>query len=460
MQSEVPVTMEARSIGAAHTNDREHRGPQHDGLGASIQSSDDPQWDLLRSLAIAPRFADAANVLMDWCHWIAPTCSTRVVWGDDEFRGAWDRRLGKLSKSSRLFARCEENWRESLECGQSFEEKPGSIWVPLESAQSPAFEVNGTRRPQYRCVLWIEGEHVSCLQLEQQITARSSIGGILASRPWIKHPFQQFQFNHKLLVRVINLLLLVLLLGLIPIPYPVSCSSVVQPFGQRMIAAPFEATLLSCDVAPGDEVHRDDVLLRLDGRPLNLELESLRAEHGQALKEQNIALAAGKIADGQLASLKCKQLESRIALLEERLASLDIRSPIRGVVVSGDLKNSVGTPFKTGDALLEVAPLDRMRIELEIPEDEVHQVAAGNRAQLRLNSSLFQAIEGKVTVIYPEAEIREEKNCFVAIVEIENKAGQLRPGMRGTAVVYGPRRPYLYRWVRRAHESLLRTLGW
>ena len=58
------------------------------------------------------------------------------------------------------------------------------------------------------------------------------------------------------------------------------------------------------------------------------------------------------------------------------------------------------------------------------------------------------------------ARRRDDRNVFVGQWELENAAGTLRPGMRGTALIYGPRRPLAWPLVRGLIESALRTIGW
>ena len=246
---------------------------------------------------------------------------------------------------------------------------------------------------------------------------------------------------------------------LFPIRYRVPCRAVVQPQAQRLIAAPFDAQLDECSVRPGDPVSVGQSLAILDGRPLRIERESLKADLEKANKEYDVAMAGGRVADGQLARLERQRIQHQIDLIDDRLEQLTVRSPVSGVIVSGDLHKAQGMPFATGDAMFEVAPLDEMTFEIEIPEIDISFVDAGSPVRLRL-SALGRSYGGTLERVYPKAEIRNDGNVFVGIWHVENSDAALRPGMEASATVYGPFRPLAWGWFRRVQEGCMRAIGW
>jgi multidrug efflux pump subunit AcrA (membrane-fusion protein) len=135
-------------------------------------------------------------------------------------------------------------------------------------------------------------------------------------------------------------------------------------------------------------------------------------------------------------------------------------SPIDGVIVSGDLDRYIGSPLEIGQTLVEIAPLDRVNIEIEIPEYEIGYVVADADARIRFASIGGDSIRQKVNAVYPAAEIRDDNSVFVAKMEVENPEGKLRPGMRGDATAYGPLRPAAWSWIRGSWERLLWWAGY
>ena len=249
-------------------------------------------------------------------------------------------------------------------------------------------------------------------------------------------------------------------IALWPVKYRVACDAQVQPVRQRMIATPFEATLLETNVQPGDHVKSGDVLVHLDGRPLRLELESISTEIQQAAKEHNIALHTSQIADAQQAKLRKRGLERRRDILTDRLNRLNVVSPIDGVIVSGDLQQYIGSPLEIGQTIVEIAPLDKMAFEIEIPEFEIGLVEPNAETRVRVGAIGGESYRSNIDVIYPAAEIRNDQSVFVARVEVDNTDGKLRPGMQGDAVTYGPVRPQIWSWVRGSWERILWSVGY
>jgi multidrug efflux pump subunit AcrA (membrane-fusion protein) len=88
-----------------------------------------------------------------------------------------------------------------------------------------------------------------------------------------------------------------------------------------------------------------------------------------------------------------------------------------------------------GQNLFEIGPLDRLLIEVLVPESDIRFVAAEQSVQIKFAAYPFRTWEGTITRVHPRSEVIEQQNVFVAEVEIENRAGELQPGMKGTAKV-------------------------
>jgi len=193
---------------------------------------------------------------------------------------------------------------------------------------------------------------------------------------------------------------------------------------------------------------------------LRLERESIAAELQQMAKEQDSALASGRIADAQQSGLRKEHLQKRYELLTDRLQRLEVISPIDGMVVSGDLERYVGAMVERGQTLIEVAPMDQMVIEIEIPEYEIGFLKEGAEARIKIDAIGGRSINETIDHLYPSAEMRDERNVFIGRIKLDNANQQLRPGMRGDAVAYGPLRPWIWSWVRGGCERVLWWIGY
>jgi len=250
---------------------------------------------------------------------------------------------------------------------------------------------------------------------------------------------------------------LVIAAMLVPMDYRVTCESELQPVSRRFIAAPFDAPLEECLVDPGDVVEVDQVLALLDGRELRWELAGLRADLGKATKEHNTFLSEQKFGEAAIARHEIDRLQNQMSLLTDRTKNLEVRSPVAGVIVAGDLKDTEGVPLETGQSLFEVAPLDRMTVEIAIPEEDVRHVQPGMSIRLRLDALPSETVDATILQIHPRAELRDHENVFVAEAELTNADKRLRPGMRGSTKVSTGSRPLGWNLF---HKPVVYVTGW
>ncbi|MCO8121376.1 efflux RND transporter periplasmic adaptor subunit [Stieleria sp. TO1_6] len=261
------------------------------------------------------------------------------------------------------------------------------------------------------------------------------------------------------LVSLAALATLVLAL-LMPVPHRESCDVRIEPSQRRFVSAPFDAILQECTVEPGDIVQQGDVLAKLDGRELTWKRDALQADFEQSVKKRNAAQASGAYADQRIAQLESDRLQSELNLLDHRLGELELRSPVAGMVVTGDLKRVRGAPLTTGQTLFEVAPLDRMLVEAAVTEEQVALIDLGQSVTLRLNAYPHLSWVSRVRQISPRSEIRDNENVFVADCELENDTGLLRPGMKGSVKIDCGTRRLGWIVLHRAWDAVVTALWW
>ena len=261
--------------------------------------------------------------------------------------------------------------------------------------------------------------------------------------------------------RIAMMVMGVLLLAmLIPLPYKVNCDCEIQPVLRRFIAAPHNGVLDKNLVENGDVVREGQVVANLDGRQLRIELAGLEAELKGTSKKRSAAMASNQIADAQIAFSEMKKLKSEIQLVEDKLTNLEIRSPIDGIVVAGDLEKVEGAPVEMGQTLFEVGPLNRMLAEIAIPEQEIPYVQPGMNIYIKLNAYPFKTWQGTVAKIHPKSEIKDQDSVFIAEVELENVDLNLKPGMKGSAKVVSKSYPIGWNLFHHPLERLRYWMIW
>jgi multidrug efflux pump subunit AcrA (membrane-fusion protein) len=233
-------------------------------------------------------------------------------------------------------------------------------------------------------------------------------------------------------------------------PFRVDFECAAQPLRRRFIAAPFAGKFDESLVRPGDLVAKDAILGRMDGHELRLELAAVQADYERTQKSRDVNLAGGKVAAAQIDKLELERLDQQRKLIESRLANIEIRSPVAGYVISGDMKHNEGAPLTLGQVLYEIAPLEEMIVEVSIDDDEVAQVHEGQPVSIYFDAYRGETLAGKLARIYPRSEIRDSRNVFVGEVVLEGNKLSLRPGMKGTARIDAAHRNLLFGVCQRA----------
>ena len=231
--------------------------------------------------------------------------------------------------------------------------------------------------------------------------------------------------------------------------YRVTADAVVEGSVQRSVVAPFEGFIRTAEVRAGDLVEEDQVLAVLDDQDLKLERLRLSTQRTQLVRERREAVANKERAQVNVLSAQVEQTEAQIALLDEQLARTRLRAPFAGLVVSGDLSQSLGAPVKTGEVLFQIAPLDTYRLILRVDEHDVTDTAPGQTGNLVLNAMPETSLPFRVERITPVSTPAEGRNYFRVEAGLERTPDALRPGMEGVGKVLVGERNLAWIWTRR-----------
>ncbi len=300
-------------------------------------------------------------------------------------------------------------------------------------------------------------------RVERMLTAAAEpIGSVLAlaqrsAQASLLAPVNWLRVLHKRWVYLAVVLLALVALSLSS--YRVATDCTVEPLERRFVVAPFEGVFEKSLVRPGDVVEQNQVLARMDGRELRIEIATTNAECERVRKSHDMNLAAGKVAAAQIDRLELDRLKQRQQLLEHRSANLEIRSPRAGIILTGDLERTEGAPLTVGQLLYEIAPVDRIVVEAAVDEAEVALLETGQLASVRFDG-LGGAWSGVVERVHPRSEIRDSQNIFVAEIALDDPDSRLRPGMKGRAKITTTESSVLGVMARRAWRGALWFAGW
>ena len=231
-----------------------------------------------------------------------------------------------------------------------------------------------------------------------------------------------------------------ILLMLVPVTYRVRCSAITEPVSRRFAVAPFAGQIIEGYVEAGDFVTKGQVLAEMDGRSIRWELFGVAAERKQSVTSRGMELSDRNIPKAILAELEHDRLQSQEEVLRYKQEHLQVKSLIDGIVLSGSLERSEAASVETGQTLFEIGPIKPMRVEIEIPANEVAQTKAGHAVSIWIDGQEDNVLEGEILKIHPRSSTRNAQNVFIAEVEFPNEDERLRPGMKGTVRIDCDRR--------------------
>jgi multidrug resistance efflux pump len=246
----------------------------------------------------------------------------------------------------------------------------------------------------------------------------------------------------------------------IPWPYTISADVTLEPIEHRFVSAPFEGVFEQSLVLPGDHVEAGQVLGRMDGRELRTKLAANEADQARAARSRDLNQATNKLAAAQIDRLEMERLTYERDLIERRMQQLEIRAPIAGVIVSGDLRRHTGATVSVGHTLYEVAPLGRLIAQVAIPEADIELTTTDAPLRLSFDGLTTAALVGKLERIHPRAEVRDNQQVFIGEMTVENGRGVYRPGMQGRARITGPATPGVWVLLRKPYLTLRSLVGW
>ncbi|WP_295882588.1 HlyD family efflux transporter periplasmic adaptor subunit [uncultured Thiohalocapsa sp.] len=261
--------------------------------------------------------------------------------------------------------------------------------------------------------------------------------------------------------------------------YRISAPATLEGRVQRALTAPLDGFIAGTAVRPGDLVRAGDLLAQLEDKDLKLEQAKWEAERAKLAREYSQAIAERDRAQMRILGARIDQAEARAALLAEQLARTRLTAPFDGVVVSGDLSQSIGAPVSRGDLLFELAPLDDYRVVLEVDERDIARVHPRQPGRVALAGLPEEPLPIEVVKLTPVAEAQAGDNRFRVEARLQltapGDAGVgadaavldaatltlLRPGMRGIGKLDAGERKLFWIWTHRlAHWLRMQWWSW
>ncbi len=241
----------------------------------------------------------------------------------------------------------------------------------------------------------------------------------------------------------------------------VTAPGTVNGEARRAVSAPFDGYLQTQFARAGDVVRAGTVIAELQDNDLVLNRLRNLAARRQTEAERDQALAKRDLAQAAIARAALEQKDAEIALDDEMLERARIRAPFDAVVVSGDLAQSIGKPVSRGDVLYELAPLDRYRVTLNVPETAIGSIRPGQQGQLLLTALPERPFAIEIIAVTPVARVADGVNSFEVLAHLVDPDSRVRPAMEGTAKIAAGEASLLWIWTHSFFDWLrIRVWSW
>ena len=100
------------------------------------------------------------------------------------------------------------------------------------------------------------------------------------------------------------------------------------------------------------------------------------------------------------------------------------------------MKKRIGAPVKQGDALFKVARTDRMYVECNVKENDIHEVHSEVAGEFAFASQPRLRFPMQLERIEPVAQVKEKDNIFIVRCQFKGAPESWwRPGMSGVAKI-------------------------
>ncbi|WP_305906942.1 HlyD family efflux transporter periplasmic adaptor subunit [Methylomarinum sp. Ch1-1] len=243
--------------------------------------------------------------------------------------------------------------------------------------------------------------------------------------------------------------------------FHIHADAVIEGKVQRTLSAPMEGFIRSATVRAGDAVAKGEVVAVIEDRDLKLEKFKLAGQRRQLQRKYREAMANRELVKVRVYNAQLAQIEAQIKLKQEQLQRTRIRAPFDGIIIEGDLSQSLGAPVTRGQALFKIAPLSGYRVMLKVSEQDISYIRHAQTGTLGLSSLADRSFPLTIERIIEVARVDEGANIFRVEASLPGAPKLLRPGMEGVGKIDIGRKKLFWIWTHQWADWLkLRLWSW
>ena len=250
----------------------------------------------------------------------------------------------------------------------------------------------------------------------------------------------------------------------------VEATGKLQAVTTVQVGTQFSGTIQSLGADFNSQVHKGEVIARLDPSVVQAQVEQAQAtvvrlqsdveraridvdDTQNKLRRAHELFARGLIpaADQEAAETAARQAEASLkaaqAQVTQAVASLNqnrvnlshtiITAPVDGIVISRsvDVGQTVAASM-SAPTLFEIAKdLTRMQVNASIDEADIGQIKAGQRVTFRVDAYPKDTFHGMVSQVRLDPVVAQNVVSYVTIIDVPNPELKLKPGMTANVTV-------------------------
>lgn len=243
-----------------------------------------------------------------------------------------------------------------------------------------------------------------------------------------------------------------------------TASGQVEPINVIEVKSKSSGQITEMPVETGSNVSPGDLLVQLDPRDVNQQLQQAEADLqaavarldvSKAQKERNDRMFADKIITAQeyessqldYANSVAAEIRARSAvdIAKQRVEEARVVAPVNGTIIEkpvslGQVIASATNSASGGTILLRMADLSKVRVRALFNETDIGAVTPGQPASVTVDAYPDRPFTGLVEKIEPSAVVQSSVTMFPVLVTLDNREGLLKPGMNGEVTVLVDRR--------------------
>ena len=173
--------------------------------------------------------------------------------------------------------------------------------------------------------------------------------------------------------------------------------------------------------------------LQLEGKKLNLELAKNNLDKQQSLHEK------GGVTLTELKNASIEYVNAKYAYENAQIQynKMSVKAPFDGIIVELPYYTG-GVKIDQGQDLFKIMKFNRLLMDVKLPEKHLVEVTKNQLVNITNYNLKKDTLTGKISQISPVVD--PETRTFQSVLEIQNEALMLRPGMFVKAAILSEKR--------------------